>query len=298
MNNSIFFLAIFFIAIAFFAGESFAQTPEQIQSYSERIEFGTEDVKRNALADLRNFRTETASRVAIPALSDSLEIVRATATHSVIFLPKDEAVQVLLPLLNEKSEFTRRETAYALGEVESISAIQPLLDLLLKDKKLEVRTASAVALGQIGDISAVLALSNVLQKKPKESEKFLRRAAARSIGQIAQNLQRIDVEPIVTPESFLPDNFKEINKPKYKNLIEVYPIFQTANSLLIKILQNKKETADTQREAAFALGEIGDALSIEILTTNLNSEDIYLAEISKEALRKIRQNINLSKSDG
>ncbi|MGI8670487.1 MAG: HEAT repeat domain-containing protein, partial [Aridibacter sp.] len=136
-----------FLIFVFFVVNSFAQTPEQIKYFSERINFGTEDVKRNALFDLRNYRTETASRIAISALKDSLEIVRATATHSVVFLPKNEAVQVLLPLLNEKSEFIRRETAYALGEVESDLATPTLIDLFQKDKKLEFRTASAIAIG-------------------------------------------------------------------------------------------------------------------------------------------------------
>ncbi|MGI8543881.1 MAG: HEAT repeat domain-containing protein [Aridibacter sp.] len=296
-KNIKFFGIIFFVLCMCFLVKTQAQTPEQIHYFSERIEFGTEDIKRNALFDLRNYRTETASRIAIPALKDSLEIVRATATHSVVFLPKNEAVQVLLPLLNEKSEFVRRETAYALGEVESDLAIQSLINLLQKDKKLEVRTASAIALGQIGDISATLVLMNILQKKPKDNERFLRRAAARSIGQIAQNLQRGDEEPLVTPESFLPENFKEFIIPKYCRLIETFPVFQNANALLIRILQNEKETDDTKREAAFALGEIGDASSVPILTTNLNSEDYYLAEISEESLRKVYQNIKLIKSD-
>lgn len=291
------FVFLFFAYFAYFAGKSPAQTPEQIQYYAERIKFGTEDVKRNALSDLRNYRTETASRIALPALKDSREIVRATATHSVVFLPKNEAVQVLLPLLNEKSEFIRRETAYALGEVESNLAVQPLVNILLKDKKLEVKTASAIALGQIGDISAVSVLTKVLQKKPKDKERFLRRAAARSIGQIAQNLQRGKEEPLVTPRNFLPEKYRKIRNPKYCRLIESFPVFQNAKALLINILQNKKETDDTKREAAFSLGEIGDESAIPILKINLNSEDYYLAEISEEALRKVYQNINLLKSD-
>ncbi|MGI8670453.1 MAG: HEAT repeat domain-containing protein, partial [Aridibacter sp.] len=157
--------------------------------------------------------------------------------------------------------------------------------------------ASAIAIGQIGDVAAVPALTNFLNKKPNDKERFLRRAAARSIGQIAQNLQRIEEDPLVTPESFLPENFKEIKTPKYRRLLESFPVFQNINALLIKILQNKNETDDTKREAAFALGEIGDASAIPILTSNLNSEDYYLAEISKEALRKVILNINLDKTN-
>ncbi len=286
-RKALFFALFFLIFGVSFAHRISAQTTDQINYYAERIEFGTEDVKRNALFDLRNFRTAAASRIAVPALRDSEEIVRATAAASVVFLPKDEAVRVLLPLLNEKSEFIRREAAYALGKVESSSATRSLIGILKKDKKPEVRNASAVALGQIGDVAAITDLLNVLNRKPTDKERFLRRSAARSLGQIAQNLQRLDEEPLVTPESFLPENYKKIHKPKYPNLAGIFPIFQAVNSRLIIVLQSEKETADTRREAAFALGEIGDISSIQILVNNLTAEDLYLAEISKEALRKV-----------
>jgi HEAT repeat protein len=62
---------------------------------------------------------------------------------------------------------------------------------------------------------------------------------------------------------------------------------------LTGVLQNSSESEDVKREAAFALGAIGDAAAIPVLQANLNDQDYYLAQISREALRKIENNSNL-----
>jgi HEAT repeat protein len=255
-------------------------------SLQEAIQSGSVEQKREALFQIRNFKSIETSRIAIPALNDKSEIVRATATFSVIFLPKDEALSRLLPLLTDKKELVRREAAYALGKVGNASAVNPLLKILQKDKVLEVRAASTVALGEIGDASVVSELVKILQRKPSIKEEFLRRSAARSIGQIAQIIQT-NITKVLTPENFLPDKFNSIEKPKYPRLVESFPIFRDATNVLIQTLQKMKESDDVRREAAYALGEIGNALAIPVLQTNLNAKDYYLAKICAEALEKI-----------
>ena len=249
---------IFFCALA--GNASFAQN--NLQYLAEAVRAGTTEVKRTALLEIRNLRSAEASRLAVPALNDSSEIVRATAPFSIIFLPKDEAAQLLVPLLQDKSELVRREAAYALGKVGNPATVDPLIQVLQKDKINDVRAAAAIALGEIGDISAVNVLGRLLQKNRKDEEEFLRRSAARSIGQIAQR-NRIG---------------------ETKNL----DAFRPAVGLLIQTLQTPRESPDVKREAAFALGEIGDASAIPVLEANSSSEDYYLAEISKKALRKIK----------
>jgi HEAT repeat protein len=270
-------------ALCVFAGNSAAQN---LEALADAVRSGTTEIKRGALLQIRNLQTAQASRIAVPALRDSSEIVRATAAFSVIFLPKEEAAQTLLPLLSDKSELVRREAAYALGKVQNPAAINPLIQIFQKDKILEVRNASIVALGEIGDAGAVDVLTQILQKKPKTEDEFLRRSAARSAGQIAQFIQTGETK-ILTPQNFLPNKLKPIEKPKYPNLIEIFPVFRAAVSALVQVLQNPKESQDAKREAAFALGAIGDKSAIPVLQANLNNEDYYLSEICKEALRKI-----------
>lgn len=284
--------------LVFFAvvNDVFSQTPEQEKFYAERIEFGEIDVKRNALFDLRNFETAAASRIATPALKDVSSIVRATATHSVIYLPKNEAAAYLLPLLSDVSPFVRRETAYALGKVGSPNALALLTKTFSKEKDREVKSAIVTALGQIGDVSAIQTLSRILLKKRKSKDEFLRRMTARAVGNIARQIQR-QKKPIVTPGSFLPENFKTLKRPKYRRLFESFPTFIETNAALVKILQNPKESDDVRREAAFALGEIGDRSSIEPIKSFTSAKEYYLAEICKESLRKVYQNVNFANSD-
>ncbi len=282
---SLFFLVLF-LFFTCFAGKSLAQTEKQLQFYKERIQFGEIEVKRNALFDLRNFESEKASRVAIPALKDSSEIVRATATHTVVFLPPEEAVRVLAPLLKEKSKYVRRETAYAMGEIGNANAVPLLISLLKKDKKRSVKTASAVSLGKIGAVSGIAVLVEIIQKGRKKKNRFLRRASARSIGQIAQFIQT-GAKQKTTPEDFLPNKYHPLKKAKYQQLSKMFPVFLQASSALIAMLDNPREHNDTKREAAYALGEIGERKAISILQQSASSPDYYLATISKQALRKI-----------
>lgn len=267
--------------------ETPAQTADQLRRFSEEIRFGTPEVKRNALFDLRNFRTERAARAALPALVDESEIVRATAAATIVFLPKAEAARALLPILSsDKSEFVRREAAYALGETFYAEAAPELIRVLQKDKKQSVRDAAAVALGKLGNPLAIAPLNSILSEKPKESRNFLRRAAARSIGQIAETLQNIEIT-LETPENFLPLELKKIEKTSPERFRENESVFLSAVQILIRTLQNPKESDDTRREAAFALGAIGSPTAVRYLRANLSAEDVYLAEISKEALLKI-----------
>lgn len=283
-----FLLHFYFVCLFLvFSFNLFAQISADFLILADKIRNGTDEEKRDILFQIRNLQTEQASRLAIPALNDSSEIVRATATNSVIFLPANEAAQLLTPLLSDKSILVRRETAYALGKTRNSQAVNSLLQTLQNDKEIEVKTAAVIALGEIGDVSTVEILTNILQRKPKKQEEFLRRSAARSIGQIA-HFQQFQEYP-KTFFGVVYENNSQIIYPKYKNPIETFPIFQKTNDVLISVLQNKKSSDDTKREAAFALGEIGDEESIRALRANLSSEDYYLVEILEISLLKIQE---------
>src|SRR5437660_444886 len=164
----------------------------EIERQRQRLSSAEIEERRDALMRLANLKRAEASRVATAGLKDPAPIVRATAVHAVLSLPEGEGTAVLIPLLQDKLEFVRRETAYALGETRSRSAVEALSSLLMFDKETGVRAAAAIALGQIGDEAAVKALSQVLSrtaptkgKKKKASEnEFVMRAAAHSLGQI------------------------------------------------------------------------------------------------------------------
>jgi HEAT repeat protein len=247
-------------AAAYARAQSDRLTPIQREIEQQRRRLSSAEVedRRDALMRLGNLKRPDAARAAVPGLNDPAPVVRVTATHAILSLPPHEAVALLSPLLLDKSEFVRRETAYALGETRSRAAVEPLVNLLLGDKEAGVRAAAAVALGQIGDETAVPALAQVLggttpaQKKKKskaQENEFVLRAAARSLGQIRS---------------------------------------RAGVPFLIATLENQTNAGDVRREAAIALGLIGDSVAVPALRAAFSSEDPYLSEAAREALRRLR----------
>jgi HEAT repeat protein len=289
---SCFLICLFIPAIA--TGQTLDDWPARSEALSQKIEHGNTEQKRDALFEIRNLRTAEASCLALPALKDGSEMVRATAAASVVFLPENEAVQALIPLLGDKAEFVRREAAYALGLVGSGLATPALLKLLQNEKVMEVRTATSVALGGTGDPAAVPQLVSTFKDRPTEENEFLRRSAARSIGQIAQII-KTGKRRVVTPQNFMPEKYKDFPAGIPVELTVGLPQFKQAVETLASVLKNKNEADDTRREAAFALGAVGDAAATATLDAAIGSTDPYLAEIAKEAKVKIEsQKANVS----
>lgn len=233
----------------------------EIEKQQRRLKFSDTEERRDAVMRLGWMKRPESSRVAATALRDSAAIVRATAARAVLSLSPNEAALLLLPLLQDRDEFVRQETAYALGETQSVTAVSALVTVLEKDKKDSVRGAAAVALGQIGDDAAVIPLAELLgrripasgiinrvRRSKKDENEFVRRAAAHSLGQIRSRAAVPALGAVVTDER-APD--------------------------------------DVRREAANSLGLIGDPSAVPALRAVLNARDPYLSLIASEALRKI-----------
>jgi len=233
-----------------------APIQREIERQRQRLGSAEVEERRDALMRLGNLKRPEASRAAAASLNDAVPVVRVTAAHAILSLPSREAASLLIALLGDKSEFVRREAAYALGETRDRSAVAGLTDTLLGDKQASVRAAAAIALGQIGDETAVPVLSQALVGDPKLKKKpdkdpFVMRSAARSLGQIRS---------------------------------------RAAIPALIGTLENPKNVLDTRREAATALGIIGDASAIPALQAAFAAdEDPYLSEAARVAIRKINK---------
>jgi HEAT repeat protein len=227
----------------------------EIEKQRQRLASAEVDERRDALMRLGNLHRPDASRAAAAGLNDAVAAVRVAAAHAIVSLPPDEAAHLLLPLLQDKLEFIRREAAYALGETRSRSAVSALVNSLTTDKEMSIRAAAAIALGEIGDGSAVPALSQVLtdaptgkKKSKRQPDPFVMRAAARSLGQIHS---------------------------------------ASSVNVLIATLSNETNSSDVRREAATALGMIGDSAAIPALRNAFASDDPYLSEAAWNALRKM-----------
>jgi HEAT repeat protein len=238
-------------------------TPQQleIEKQRRRLNSSESEERRDAVLRLGAMKRPESSRVAATALRDSSAIVRATASRAVLSLSSEEAAALLLPLLQDKDEFVRQETAYALGETHSRTGTPALIALLEKEKKDGVRGAIVVALGQIGDEAAVISLAELLgrrvpasgiinrvRRSKRDENEFVRRAAAHSLGQIRSR-------------AAVPD--------------------------LVAVVMAERAPDDVRREAANSLGLIGDPSAIPALRAVLTARDPYLSLIASEALQRI-----------
>lgn len=257
-------LALFLLGPGSLAGvsrtqtESLTPTQAEINRQRQRLSATDSEERRDALMKLGAMRRAAASREALVGLSDVSPIVRAVAARAILSIGADESVAALLPHLSDKDEFVRREVAYALGLTRSRKATEPLTQLLLSDKEAGVRAAAAVAQGDIADENAVVALASLLapelttggKKKSKvEKNVFVLRASARSLGQIKS---------------------------------------RAGVPALIAALSNEKLVEDVRREAARALGVIGDPASVQALRIAASSSDPYLAQTAYQSLKKIK----------
>jgi HEAT repeat protein len=222
---------------------------DAIQQQQQRLNSSDVEERRDAVMRLGAMRREAASRAVLPALQDSAPIVRATATKAILSLGSDASAGYLLPLLNDKDEFVRRETAYALGHTRSRTATSALSERLLTDKEDGVRAAAAVALGEIADEAAVVPLVQALSST-KKPNMFVLRAAAVALGKIRS---------------------------------------RAGTAALIATLGNEKLPSDVRREAARSLGLIGDPAAADALRAASTDPDPYLSEIAFEALKKLNR---------
>ena len=253
------FCASLWFSCAAFAQDTRNLTPSQaeIEKQSQRLNSSDLEERRDAVMRLGSMRRPEASRAAVRALSDESPIVRATAAKAILSMGPEQSVASLLPLLNDKDEFVRREAAYALGLTRSSAATAALSDRLLNDKEDGVQAAAAIALGHIADEAAVVALVGTLapqlsapanKKRKPENNVFVLRAAATALGQIRS---------------------------------------RGGTAALISALSNEKLPSDVRRESARSLGLIGDQTAVPALRAASTAADPYLAQIASEALRKI-----------
>ena len=246
-------------SLVIFAQDARSLTPTQLEIQKQQQRLGSSDVeeRRDAVMRLGTMRLAVASRAALPALQDGAAIVRVTAAKAILSIGSEESVPYLLPLLNDKDEFVRREAAYALGLTRSRSATAALSERLLNDKEDGVRGAAAVALGQIGDEAALIALVGTLapelsapakKKRKREPNVFVLRAAAVALGEIKS---------------------------------------RAGTAALISALNNEKLPSDVRREAARSLGLIGDPTAVPALRAASTAADPYLSKIAHESLKKL-----------
>ena len=115
---------------------------------------------------------------------------RMIAARAFCELRDERAIAPLLEMLNDVCPLVRVSVAYALGRNPSLSAVEPLIDLLARDWNGYVRKGVVWALGNCGDRRAIEPLVHAL----KTDISAVRLWAASSLAQIA----KVNYEDIIT----------------------------------------------------------------------------------------------------
>jgi HEAT repeat protein len=156
-------------------------------------------------------------------------------------------------------------------------AVEPLA-AALKDEDRLVRKATAETLGQIGDPRAVEPLITAL----KDKDKGVRGAIAKALAQIGVPA----VEPLIAA---LKNRNEDVRQTAIRALGKAAPLTKDARAVeaLIAVLKNKRGSKGVRQAAASALGQTGDARSVEPLITALSDADRSVREAAARALRQI-----------
>ena len=180
----------------------------------------------------------------IQALEDKNVNIRRRAIRA-LEKAGPSAVEPLIGALRSEKSRARAAAAEALGGIEDVRAVEPLIVALEDDKIANVRAGAAEALGEIKDPRAVEPLIAALQDKNPD----VRSWAAKALGEIKDPRA---VEPLIVAlkdktthvRSWVAEALGEIKDPR-------------AVEPLIEALQD--ENADVRNSAAKALAQIQPA---------------------------------------
>ena len=185
----------------------------------------------------------------------------------------EPSVETLLVALKDSQWRTRKNAAWALGQIRDRRALDPLI-AALKDEAWQVRAYSAVALGEHGDKSATEPLIIAL----KDAQPAVRWFAANALGQTRDSRA---VEPLIAA---LKDQhprtraFAAASLGQIKDSRTVPPLIDAL----------KDENPQVRMYAAASLGEQRDGRAREALNVALQDEHRQVRLYARAALDQLR----------
>lgn len=245
--------------------------PEMI----EAVKTGKPTQKVGAANALGELATARAIPAMIGALSAKEQEVRLTCRDSLVTLGSD-AVEPLIGALTNKSPFTRRHAAEALGELGDARAAEPLL-ALVDDEHRQVQLAAMYAVGKVKDPIATEPLMVQLSAEDRE----FREAAAVSLGQIA------DPRAVPLLIDSLDDEVEAVRLQAAAALGRIQP-GDRAVLANIEAVANANDEG-SRRAAVFALGQIGNPSSVPVLDTRLDPVAESSVKVRREAAAALGQ---------
>jgi HEAT repeat protein len=224
--------------------------------------------------------SSTDSEVAhwLSQLKSSSEEERREAAMQLARPKSEAAFRALASAVNDRSPQVRAAVVASLAERGDESAVPIISVRLATDKDQFVRKAAAYALGRFHEGERTAALTGALRDKDPE----VRAAAATSLG------DHPDHEAVAPLASALSDKNDFVRAQAARALgVNGSAAVQTVPALIA--LLTKEEDAEVKRQAASALGQIGDRSALPALERARHDKDPYLAQAASDAIKVIER---------
>jgi HEAT repeat protein len=222
--------------------------------------------------------------------------------------PGSETEKLFKSLKSGKGS-TRVAAIMALGEMKEKTAVDPILEILIRDYAM-AKASAALALGDIGDERAVEPLMKELKDSNSE---YVKSSSAIALGKIGKEssvpylIERLRDQKIRVKSSAALSLGRMGNETAVNPLIE---ILETGKDSEGQKKNSLNANPDVRKSAVLALGEIGSPDAMEILIDILNDKEealeVRTAAASAlgniedpravEALKKVLDNKSMSES--
>lgn len=230
------------------------------------------EVRLKSTLILGKTRDLKAIRPLVKTLSDDNIYVRNYAAKALIQIGKP-SFELLTISLRDVDWFVRKESAYALSEIDGVKAVDFLSDAL-RDEDVRVTDEVKKALIKIGKPAIDRTL--VLLNDPNGD-------AQRNAGYVLSRIGKPAVEPLI----------KTLNNSNCYVVVEaIWALGEIGDNRavdpLIRILKNKNNLI--RWEAISALGKLGDRKTVEVIKPFLNDQDNHIRTVAKEITDRLNNN--------
>jgi len=214
-----------------------------------------------------------------PEIKEENVDMQISAAFALGEIQSDKAIQSLIGVLNNKSDFLRRSAVDALGKIGSDEAVITLIKLL-DDETEDVQISVIDALGKIKSEEAVKPLIEVLKYENEDIN--VQRSVVYALGKIESDR---------AVELFI-EMLEHDNNDVRKNAVEILSEIKSKEAVpsLIAVLIDVSDDVDVRRSVVYALGEIKSKEAVPSLIAVLIdvSDDIDVRRSVVYALGEIK----------
>lgn len=262
------------------------------------------EVRRKATFALGRIGDKRAVDQLIIALKDSDIDVRFGAANALGIIKDPKSIDPLISALKDsESWLVREQAAEALGKIKDPRAVNPLI-VALKDSKSSarddveshIRRNVVTALGKIGDSRAVGPLISALKdldfKVQEDAAEALSKISVSDVKPLIEALKdsdfnvRYKAAEMLDKIKWTPNNdeiaaYYWMSKNKIDNCVAL------GTPAVEPLVATLKDCKFWCRDAAIALGQLGDTRAVEPLIIALKNPGIYVREEAAKALGKL-----------